>query len=266
MSRLSNEIEDLELLTEIATDLSMQFEGVNTNNRRKKISTYYLAKLVHNCRSLLKLLYASNNSNIEFFDFSSVASIIRNIIEATNLCWYYCLEDITEQESDFRLMLYDYHDICALLSICENLGFTIDDDQKLKEEKEIIKAKLIDNERFNSLNNDQQKQVKKGRKATLLNHVDMVNQRNIDVKEFQGIYKLLSTHIHSMPISINSVVYSILHTNEMDFVFCGLTLSYVSSFIADIIKEIGDLWEIEFAKFESKEFIDDYANNFRNIT
>lgn len=71
---------DFELLTEIAISLSMQFDGVDIDCRRKKISTYYLAKLVHTCWSLDKLLPESKE---DFLDFPSIASVYRNILELT---------------------------------------------------------------------------------------------------------------------------------------------------------------------------------------
>ena len=69
--------ENFELLTEIATDLSLQFDGVEADSRKASTSTYYLAKMVHSCWSLNQLLPASVD---EHFDFSSIAAICRNII------------------------------------------------------------------------------------------------------------------------------------------------------------------------------------------
>jgi hypothetical protein len=40
MSDLQELIEDFDFITEVAYDLSQQFDGVQTEDRKKKISTY----------------------------------------------------------------------------------------------------------------------------------------------------------------------------------------------------------------------------------
>ena len=247
---------NFELLTEITTDLSMQFDGVDTDCRKKKTSTYYLAKLAHSCWSLNKLLPKSDD---DFFDFPSIAAICRNIIELTNLCWYYCIDDTDLLESEFRFLLYDFHDSTALNSIFENLGFDMDDNDKLHEEKLDYKKLIIEHPRYQKLTAEEKKQVKKGRKSTLQNQFQIVESRRINSNEFHGIYKLLSTHTHSTATSINFLTHSRLHSTDMNIAFLGLTIDYTSSFIADMVKSIGEIWHIEFAKSDSKEFIDHFV-------
>lgn len=250
-------IKDFELLTEIATDLSLQFVGVETDSRKRKTSTYFLAKLVHSSRTLNRLLPSSDE---EQFDFPSIASICRNIIELTNLCWYYCIDDTSELEEEFRFLLYDLHDSASLIAIFKNLGFELDDSEKLEQEKINLRNMVVSHSMFQTLHAGVQTQIKKGKKSTLLNQNQMAECRRINITEFQGIYKLLSTHIHSTGTSINQVVYTQLYSSEMDKAFLGLTLHYTSSFVAQMVKSIGEMWGIEFAKDESSEFIDHYAS------
>ena len=54
MSDLQELIDDFDFITEIAYDLSQQFDGVHISDRKRKISTYYLAKVVPECMSLCK--------------------------------------------------------------------------------------------------------------------------------------------------------------------------------------------------------------------
>lgn len=248
--------ENFNFLTEIATDLSIQFSGVDTDCRKKKTSTYYLAKLVHTCWSLDKLLPESDE---DFLDFPSIAAVCRNIIELTNLCWYYCIEDVSDLETEFRFLLYDYHDITSLNAIFDKLSFELDDSEKLIKEKNDLKSVIISHPIFYNLNDEQKTQVKKGRKATLLNQVQLVEKRGIDPEFFHGLYKLMSTHTHSTATSMKLVVNSRNHSSEMDEAFLGLTINYTSSFIAEMVLEIGNMWNIEFAKDESKSFIEFYV-------
>lgn len=248
--------DDFNLLTEIATDLSLQFDGIDTDCRRKKISTYYLAKLVQTCWSLDKLLPESEE---DFLDFPSIAAVCRNIIELTNLCWYYCIEDVSGLETEFRFLLYDYHDTTSLNAILKKLSFEIDDPEKLTKEKHDLKNVIISHPIFLALSDEEKKQIKKGRRATLLNQFQIVDKRGINPDFFHGLYKLMSTHIHSTATSMNLVVNSRQRSSEMDKAFLGLTIHYTSSFIAGMVLEIGSMWSIEFAKAESKRFIEFYV-------
>jgi hypothetical protein len=63
MSDLQNLIEDFDFIASIAYELSQQFDGVQTTDRNKKISTYYLAKAVPECLSLLRIFPGSRFTN-----------------------------------------------------------------------------------------------------------------------------------------------------------------------------------------------------------
>lgn len=56
MSRLADLHSNFDLITEIGYDLSQHFDGVDTDDRRKKVSTYYLAKVIPECISMLKIM------------------------------------------------------------------------------------------------------------------------------------------------------------------------------------------------------------------
>ena len=102
----------------------------------------------------------------------------------------------------------------------------------------------------------------KGRKSSILSQVEIAEKRGMNVGEFNGIYKLLSNHVHSTPSSIRSVVYARRDSKEMDLVFTGLILNYVASLLANMIWTIGEMWGIEFAKDESRDIVLIYSDEF----
>lgn len=63
-----------------------------------------------------------------------------------------------------------------------------------------------------------------------------------------------------IPTAIRQLVYSKSYPSEMDKVFLGLTMRYTSSFIPEMIKSIGIVWNIESTKDQSRGFIDHFAN------
>ena len=257
-------IRDFELLTEIAYDLSQQFEDIITKDRRKQTATYILAKVVPNCISILKLLPESNFSTSEddYLDFSSISSLCRNLIEASNIHWYLSIENISPSEKDFRFKLYDYHDTSELLIIVKHLEFKPSDIQYLKKQLDYYKAILQSDPFFKTLNSKLQKLILSGKKNSTLNQFEIAKARSLNYKSFTGIYKLLSNQIHTTPTSIKWLGFTRLHDNknEMNISFALILLDYSSRFLADLILQTGNIWGLKFAKKKSENIVKNYSN------
>jgi hypothetical protein len=264
MSNLQELIDDFDFITEIAYDLSQQFDGAQTDDRKKKISTYYLAKVVPECMSLLRVLPGSRfTATEELFDFPSFCSISRSIIEASNLHWYYCIESTDEEASNFRFYLYDFHDNKSTMQMSkffdgEEIGLN-----SLQVRCDDLKAKIKQSDKFKLLLPEVQRQILKGRKCSDKNQTEISESRGLNVDTFNGIYKILSTNIHSTPSAISAIVHSRIHGKELHEAFAGLILSYVASFVADMVRTIGEIWCLEFAKDESEEIIAVYSEGLR---
>lgn len=267
MSNFQGLIEDFDFITEIAYDLSHQFDGVQTDDRKKKISTYYLAKVVPECISLLRVLPSSRFTDTkDIFDFPSFCSISRSIIEAANLHWYYCIESIDSEVSNFRFYLYDFHDNKSTMQISKFIGGEEEGLDSLREKCDHFKAKIKQSDIFKSFLPEVQRQILKGRKCSDMNQTEISESRGLDVNTFNGIYKILSTHIHSTPSAISAIAHSRIHGKELHEAFAGLVLSYVASFVADMVRTIGEIWCLEFAKDESEEIITVYSKGLSEST
>lgn len=267
MSDLQHLINDFDLIAEIGYNLSQQFDGVQTSDRRKKVSTYYLAKVVPECMSLLRTLPGSRFTDSgEMFDFPSFCSISRNLIEAVNLHWYYCVERSEEAQVCFRFFLYDYHDYRTRISIGEFLQADEIELEELKKRCSELKERIKEHPSFHELLPEVQRQILKGRRCSELNQSEIIAKREIDVIFFNGLYKLLSNNTHSTPSAINTVVHTRLHGDGLQLAFTGLVLSYVASFISEMFKVIGDMWGLEFEKPESQETIYTYAESLYEVT
>lgn len=260
MSSLQELIDDFYFITEIAYDLSQQFDGVQTEDRKKKISTYYLAKVVPECMSLLRVLPGSRFTDAEeLFDFPSFCSISRNLIEAANLHWYYCIDSVDTDVSDFRFCLYDFHDEKSTMQIAKFIGAEEQGLDLLQEKCDKLKGTIKENAKFKSLLPEVQRQVLKGRKCSDMNQTEISECRGLDLETFNGIYKILSTNVHSTPSAISAIVHSRIHGKELHEALAGMVLSYVASFVADMVRTIGKIWCLEFAKEESEEIIGLYS-------
>jgi hypothetical protein len=256
-------IADFDLITEIAYDLSQQFDGVNTDNRRGKVSTYYLAKMVPECMSLLRLLPGSRfTASGDLFDFPSFCSVSRNLIEASNLHWYYSVDNISLEISEFRFLLYDFHDYRSMIHIGEFIGVGEHELNVLRTKYAELKNAIKNNSVFDEVSSDVQRQILKGRKCSDFDQTEIARRRGLDIEEFRGVYKLLSTNTHSTPFAINAVVDERLRGEGGNEAFACLILPYVAKFVADTIRTTGLGWGIEFAKEKSEKVIEFYSVDF----
>lgn len=263
MNKLQELIADFDLITGIAFDLSQQFDGVDSDNRRGKVSTYYLAKMVPECMSILRLLPGSRYTDSgALFDFPSFCSVSRNLIEASNLLWYYCIDNISAEVSEFRFLLYDYHDYRSMIHIGELIEVEESSMNVLREKYGELKNTIKVNPTFNNISADVQRQILKGRKCSDIDHPEITLRRGLDVEEFRGMYKLLSTNTHSTPFAINTLVDVRLKEDGGHEAFSCLILPYVAAFVADSIRTTGLGWGIKFEKKDAEEIIARYSMGF----
>jgi len=261
-------ISDFEYLVEIANDLSQQFEGISTKNQRKAIATQILAKAVPNCISLLKLIPESKFCLIEDnLDFASVASLIRNLIELANVHWYIAVEELSQEEQAFRLLLFNYHDSYSLKSIAQSLHLNKEDIEYLDNEMKDLIAEIEKNAFYLTLEKNSQKLILKGRKNSSMTQFQIVEKRGIDLDEFKGYYMLLSVHTHSSPTAIKQKVYERLNEQDgtMDRIFTLLLLNYSSKFLADLIRTTGNMWDLKIANIHSESIVIKYSDMLKEI-
>jgi hypothetical protein len=206
------------------------------------------------------MLPGSRFTDVEdLFDFPSFCSISRSLIEAANLHWYYCIDGVDAEASSFRFYLYDFHDKKSTLQISKFIGGDEEGLDFLQKRCDELKNAIQSNSKFKSLLPEVQRQILKGRKCSDMDQTEISKSRGLEVSTFNGIYKILSTNTHSTPSAISSIVHSRIHGNELHKAFAGLVLLYVASFVADMVRTIGIIWCLEFAKEESREIIELYS-------
>nr|WP_321239358.1 DUF5677 domain-containing protein [uncultured Tolumonas sp.] len=262
----SNTISEFDKIAEIGYDLSQLFNGVTINDKQKTRSTYFLAKAIDNAISILTLLPNNrvNKNKTDYFDYSSISALSRNLLELCNLHWYFCEEDIPLIESEFRWLLYEYHEVKTLEKL--SIDFDLETDNSIYSDLLKYKQKLNENVYFNTLPLEFQRQTFKGRKATHLNQNEIAHRRGIDEKLFSTIYKVLSNEVHTMPLSLSAMVFTKTHDKDIHIAFLGLTLNFISSLLAHLILFITHRWELEFALNKSAEIINYYAQSLTSDT
>ena len=155
--------------------------------------------------ALLKLLpyscYYSLLPDPELWDLPSVATLTRSLIETYHAFFYIAIEKISDEESTFRKMLWEYHDICQryrMLKFNPIKSPNIHIIEKLKQE---LKEKLINNTYFAKLEPWLIKELKKGRKGIYLNNRIISERAKINPNFYSMVFTYCSNHVHTSSLS-----------------------------------------------------------------
>jgi hypothetical protein len=108
-------LSDLSDLIKGAFQLSVWLTELK-GDTRKSIASILFAKINLCALSITKLLPPDSKSHAaeemereRFCDVSSVASLCRNLIEASNRLYYFAIEPVSEEEAKMRLKIHEYH-------------------------------------------------------------------------------------------------------------------------------------------------------------
>ncbi len=177
-----------------------------------------------------------------FWDFFSIASLARNLVENYHMFYYVGVEDIPQLEREFRLMLLVYHHHCEQYKLYRESdsesNIIREFETNLPKEKEDLKSHPF----FNNLSKEISGKVLGGKTAMYLNNKEVSNRIHFNTDEFMLMYRLLSNHTHSTHLSFFSMTNvrgnGEENINEIAYItmtidFC---IKYLSAAIIDMFK------------------------------
>jgi hypothetical protein len=179
-------------------------------------------------------------SEWQIWDFFSVASLARNLIENYNMLFFVAVENITDEERDFRLNVLYYHHNKEKQKFYKDLGGR-QFDKEFDENLPIAKKALKEHPFFSKLPHKISNAIIDGRKSIYLSREDISKKRNFDKNTLKAYYRLFSNHTHSSPMAFLSM--SNLRgggkENKTELHYLTITLhlciKYLSAAIIDIV-------------------------------
>jgi Family of unknown function (DUF5677) len=175
-----------------------QAQGV-AGGERRHWSSVLLIRICLISESIEHLCPDKNNpAAAKQWDFSSIASLSRNLFEAVAF-FNYISTPVGPEIFAFRVLLIEYNDCMNRLRIFRQTGMQ---DQVTRGELEAaaFQSELSNDGHFRTLDPHQQKRAMTGLYPTLISLREMtglVGQK----AETWGVYDYLSTHSHTLPVS-----------------------------------------------------------------
>jgi hypothetical protein len=141
-------------------------------------------------------------SSSQFWDFISVATLARNLIENYHAFFYIGVEDVTQDEKSFRLDLFNYHLTNEKYKLYKEGGSSEEILKEYEEKLAHAKEDLRTHAFFISLSKGKAKKILKGDEAMLLSQkeisgrVPFKTEKPMNLFRYTGYFPITLTQRH----------------------------------------------------------------------
>ncbi len=138
---------------------------------------------------------------IEHWDYSSIAGIVRSILEVRLAFFYLCVEKCSQEEWHCRWNLFNLHDCTSRLQLFQEMPRGESQVKGFEKQAEELRARLMNNSFFTVLPEKLRNQLIKRRNAYLCSLEEIAVRASVDLQTFRWLYKLFSSQVHGLPMS-----------------------------------------------------------------
>jgi len=200
-----NYTERLDALDNIVREcmhVSYKYGGIPAPTVQHFYASVLFTVLVTKGVSLLSLAPHSpwSAKRIEHWDYATAAVIARTMLEARLAYHYLCADACSAEEWQCRWNIFNLHDCTSRKRLFETLG-QHEQVAGFDEQADELRERLKANEFFTALPGGQQRKFLNGQAAYLMPLEDIAERTGIEKAEFRYLYGLLSSHVHSLPMS-----------------------------------------------------------------
>lgn len=152
--------------------------------------------------SLLSLSPGSKtNPTSTHWDFSSIASLARNIFECSLTFFYLGTDKISEDEWFLRLKVMQLHDCLSRFRMFRDFDPNDSQLSGFEGQADEIRKSISSNRIFISLHEKQRNKLLKGEQAWILIQDEILERMGEKDSKTRGYYRFLSSHVHSFPLA-----------------------------------------------------------------
>lgn len=207
IGRMCSQLDDL---YDCAMFVSAETQGREVNHWEHEIASIVFAKI---CASTLAALrhvpkskYYTRSGGLAIWDLSSLASLVRNLMEAYYTLHYILHDKCNEEERSFRHLLWKFHEAserwkCLTKAIPESSHLP-----EIKSDFESLKESLKKDSYFKELSDSKQKEILRGSSYRLRTNVDLSDSCGVNSNYYRAQYKYCSSFAHTSPFSISTLL------------------------------------------------------------
>lgn len=186
-------------LIKLAKRISRGSAGIPSTGNRMFWASVLFTRIVVISKSIDRLL--PDPKPREHWDFSSVASLTRNLQEAGLVYHWLCGPGIDEQVRDGRFILLQLHDYGSRRRLYPENFPDPDDDPVFQD----LLRKFNHNPFLNSFGEKERRVALRGDKSPFIQD-DVLTEMGVEPDEFRTMYRFFSQHTHTGPVAFYRMV------------------------------------------------------------
>lgn len=191
----------------------------------------------------------------EFWDFFSVATLARNLIENYHMLYYIGIEEVADEERDFRLKLFNFHLNNEKYQLY--LGFKAEASvlEQFENNLPVDRDEIRQHPFFSTLSKEKGNRILKGKEVSYLSHKEISERIPFKTDEFNPFYRLFSNHTHSTPFAFFTMSNERGRgkENEVEVIYLTMTLDFCIKYLAAAILDITKLFPSCIDKISSEK-------------
>ncbi len=191
--------EKFERVLKIGIPISQSVAGRYVNYKSAMTSILYTRL----CTTAVSISNLSPNifSNCTHWDCVSLFSLTRNLIENYHVFFYFCIEEISQEEWEFRKLLFDLNDTKNRYDM---FNFWGEENSKIYEKMKLkLLRQIQENMFFKKLDTKKQKSFLNGNNTFAFSRDEIEERMGNDKLYYKGLYKFLSNQTHTFPMSFS---------------------------------------------------------------
>ncbi|WP_444944813.1 DUF5677 domain-containing protein [Microbulbifer sp. ZKSA006] len=241
----ANFFEAMKSACNLSHDLSGQCQGIVNRNL---LGSLLFTKICTSSVSVYKLCPEPETLGADqHWDYRSVASLTRDIMEAYLAFYYLAIDECPVDEWEARVSLMDLHDHISRVKMFDAMGSVYEKDDAAKQDRERMILALRSNSFFAMLSEKKQKHFLKGNDAFFLTHDEILERLKANLSEFRFKYRFLSNHTHSFPMGF----YRMLDggrgrgvESRIEVQYSAMCLKWVTDYLLAATTQYAELFQV----------------------
>ena len=136
----------------------------------------------------------------EHWDYSSLASLTRNVVECYLLFFWLTVENVTDDERHMRINLTHLRDNETRKRMMADFGHSPEKLSGFDWHRGYLTERIKSQDAFKALDEKRQRELLKADRAPYVQD-DLVAKLGLNRSEFRGYYRYISSHTHTDPLS-----------------------------------------------------------------
>lgn len=242
-SRYKEILESFDRLGDYAIKISHSTAGITTDDSRILYADTIFTKLICHAISLRKISPDLNSQTTpELWDLSSASAIARALVESFEALAYISLGNITLDERDFRIKLWELHDFQRRIKMLEQLNSKNPELNIMKNSADLLQEAIIKHSFFSNCTDDIKRKInKKEAPAFCLSQKARNIQSGINHEYHDTVTMALSQYVHTFPMAIHQLMNFRARCPE-SLHACSLPIQYSLAYLAKAISGMTEIF------------------------